>query len=195
MPAICRSRDDPRRLPDRPAQPRRAVRVLGGAVPAVAPGFIGMGRLLLLDGLLTFWVTLASFAAFEAVAASDCGLAGGTRRRRGRARRPDQGADPGSVAGPADLAASPADRPPRAHRRGRHVAGFARRGRWRSTCRGTSPSSCASRCSWATSSGNTTSCGSSSRSTTCSRSGTTCRSCSAGFCRGRSCCTRFADTC
>lgn len=34
---------------------------------AVAPGFLGMGRLLLLDGLLTFWTTLALFSAFAAI--------------------------------------------------------------------------------------------------------------------------------
>lgn len=34
---------------------------------ALAPGFLGMGRLLLLDGLLALWTTLALFAAFEAV--------------------------------------------------------------------------------------------------------------------------------
>jgi hypothetical protein len=33
----------------------------------LAPGFLSMGRLLILDGLLTLWVTLALFAAFEAV--------------------------------------------------------------------------------------------------------------------------------
>jgi 4-amino-4-deoxy-L-arabinose transferase-like glycosyltransferase len=34
---------------------------------ALAPGFLGMGRLLVLDGLLTFCVTLALFSAFEAI--------------------------------------------------------------------------------------------------------------------------------
>jgi 4-amino-4-deoxy-L-arabinose transferase-like glycosyltransferase len=34
---------------------------------ALAPGFLGMGRLLVLDGLLTFWVTLGLFAAYETV--------------------------------------------------------------------------------------------------------------------------------
>jgi 4-amino-4-deoxy-L-arabinose transferase-like glycosyltransferase len=33
----------------------------------LAPGFFGMGRLLVLDGLLTFWVTLGLFSAYEAV--------------------------------------------------------------------------------------------------------------------------------
>jgi 4-amino-4-deoxy-L-arabinose transferase-like glycosyltransferase len=33
----------------------------------LAPGFFGMGRLLVLDGVLTFWVTLGLFAAYEAV--------------------------------------------------------------------------------------------------------------------------------
>lgn len=33
----------------------------------LAPGFLGMGRLLVLDGLLTFCVTLALFSAFEAI--------------------------------------------------------------------------------------------------------------------------------
>lgn len=34
---------------------------------ALAPGFLSMGRLLVLDGLLTLWVTLSLFAALEAV--------------------------------------------------------------------------------------------------------------------------------
>jgi 4-amino-4-deoxy-L-arabinose transferase-like glycosyltransferase len=34
---------------------------------SLAPGFISMGRLLLLDGLLTLWATLALLCAFEAV--------------------------------------------------------------------------------------------------------------------------------
>jgi 4-amino-4-deoxy-L-arabinose transferase-like glycosyltransferase len=32
-----------------------------------APGFVGMGRLLILDGLLTLWITLASLSLFEAI--------------------------------------------------------------------------------------------------------------------------------
>src|SRR4051812_29075938 len=59
---------------------------LGALLLALAPGFFGMGRLLLLDGLLALWVTLALFAGFEAVrtaalgwrwwllAAAACGL-------------------------------------------------------------------------------------------------------------------------
>jgi 4-amino-4-deoxy-L-arabinose transferase-like glycosyltransferase len=39
----------------------------GALFLAVSPGFVGMGRILLLDGLLTFWITLALFATFEAV--------------------------------------------------------------------------------------------------------------------------------
>jgi 4-amino-4-deoxy-L-arabinose transferase-like glycosyltransferase len=39
----------------------------GALLLALAPGFVSMGRLLLLDGLLTFWVTVAVFAAYEAV--------------------------------------------------------------------------------------------------------------------------------
>jgi 4-amino-4-deoxy-L-arabinose transferase-like glycosyltransferase len=39
----------------------------GSLFLAVSPGFVGMGRILLLDGLLTFWITLALFATFEAV--------------------------------------------------------------------------------------------------------------------------------
>jgi 4-amino-4-deoxy-L-arabinose transferase-like glycosyltransferase len=38
----------------------------GALALALAPGFLGMGRLLLLDGLLTFWVTLALFSAYAA---------------------------------------------------------------------------------------------------------------------------------
>ena len=34
---------------------------------ALAPGFLGMARLLLLDGLLTLWATLGLLAAFEAI--------------------------------------------------------------------------------------------------------------------------------
>ena len=47
----------------------------GALALGLAPGFLGMGRLLLLDGLLTFWTTLAFFCAFEATR--------GTRLRRG----------------------------------------------------------------------------------------------------------------
>jgi 4-amino-4-deoxy-L-arabinose transferase-like glycosyltransferase len=39
----------------------------GAAVLAVAPAFAGMGRLLLLDGVLTLWTTLALLAVFEAL--------------------------------------------------------------------------------------------------------------------------------
>ena len=38
----------------------------GAMLLAVSPGFFGMGRLLLLDGLLTFWVTLGLFSIFLA---------------------------------------------------------------------------------------------------------------------------------
>jgi 4-amino-4-deoxy-L-arabinose transferase-like glycosyltransferase len=34
---------------------------------SVAPGFTGMGRLLIMDGLLTLWVSLALLATFEAI--------------------------------------------------------------------------------------------------------------------------------
>jgi 4-amino-4-deoxy-L-arabinose transferase-like glycosyltransferase len=39
----------------------------GALALAVAPAFAGMGRLLLLDGLLTFWVTLGLLSLFEAL--------------------------------------------------------------------------------------------------------------------------------
>jgi 4-amino-4-deoxy-L-arabinose transferase-like glycosyltransferase len=39
----------------------------GALLLSLAPGFIGMGRLLILDGVLTLWVALALFTAFEAV--------------------------------------------------------------------------------------------------------------------------------
>jgi 4-amino-4-deoxy-L-arabinose transferase-like glycosyltransferase len=39
----------------------------GALTLGLAPGFVSVGRLLVLDGLLTFWVTLALFAVFEAV--------------------------------------------------------------------------------------------------------------------------------
>jgi 4-amino-4-deoxy-L-arabinose transferase-like glycosyltransferase len=73
-----------RALGDRPA-------FWGAALLAMAPAFAGMGRLLLLDGLLTFWMTLALLALFEALrgekmrwgwwllAAAACGLAGLTK--------------------------------------------------------------------------------------------------------------------
>src|SRR5205823_6549735 len=41
----------------------------GSLLLALAPGFVGMTRLLVLDGLLTLWTTLALLAAFEAVRA------------------------------------------------------------------------------------------------------------------------------
>lgn len=39
----------------------------GALALCLAPGFISMGRLLVLDGLLTLWVTLGLFCAYEAV--------------------------------------------------------------------------------------------------------------------------------
>src|SRR5262245_34315167 len=39
----------------------------GALVLALAPGFLNMGRLLLLDGLLALWTTLALFAGFTAL--------------------------------------------------------------------------------------------------------------------------------
>jgi 4-amino-4-deoxy-L-arabinose transferase-like glycosyltransferase len=39
----------------------------GSLILMLAPGFISMGRLLVLDGLLTLWVTLALLAAFLAI--------------------------------------------------------------------------------------------------------------------------------
>jgi 4-amino-4-deoxy-L-arabinose transferase-like glycosyltransferase len=47
----------------------------GALVLALAPGFMGVSRLLLLDGLLTLWTTLGLLAGFEAVR--------GPRLRRG----------------------------------------------------------------------------------------------------------------
>ncbi len=40
--------------------------IVGALTLALAPGFVVIGRLLILDGLLTFWTTLALFAVFEA---------------------------------------------------------------------------------------------------------------------------------
>jgi 4-amino-4-deoxy-L-arabinose transferase-like glycosyltransferase len=39
----------------------------GAMLLALSPGYLGMGRLLLMDGVLTLWSTLALLAAFEAV--------------------------------------------------------------------------------------------------------------------------------
>src|SRR5713226_1329184 len=39
----------------------------GALALSLAPGFVSVGRLLVLDGLLAFWVTLSIFAGFEAV--------------------------------------------------------------------------------------------------------------------------------
>jgi Dolichyl-phosphate-mannose-protein mannosyltransferase len=39
----------------------------GAALATLAPGLVTIGRLLILDGLLTLWVTLALFSAFEAL--------------------------------------------------------------------------------------------------------------------------------
>ncbi|WP_020472522.1 ArnT family glycosyltransferase [Zavarzinella formosa] len=39
----------------------------GALLLGITPGFVGMGRLLIMDGLLTMWVTLALLAGFEAV--------------------------------------------------------------------------------------------------------------------------------
>jgi 4-amino-4-deoxy-L-arabinose transferase-like glycosyltransferase len=58
----------------------------GALLLALAPGFLSVGRLLVLDGLLSLWIALSVFAAFEAVrgprlrwgwwllAAAACGL-------------------------------------------------------------------------------------------------------------------------
>jgi 4-amino-4-deoxy-L-arabinose transferase-like glycosyltransferase len=46
---------------------RAAVR--GALLLALGPGLVSMGRLLILDGLLTFWVTLALFSGFNALQA------------------------------------------------------------------------------------------------------------------------------
>lgn len=40
---------------------------VGALLLGLAPGFIGMGRLLILDGLLTFWVTLTLVALFQSL--------------------------------------------------------------------------------------------------------------------------------
>ena len=40
---------------------------VGALTLTLAPGFVAIGRLLILDGLLTFWTTLALFALFEAL--------------------------------------------------------------------------------------------------------------------------------
>jgi 4-amino-4-deoxy-L-arabinose transferase-like glycosyltransferase len=42
----------------------------GSLCLALAPGFVGIGRLLVLDGLLAFWVVLSLFAAYEALRAA-----------------------------------------------------------------------------------------------------------------------------
>jgi 4-amino-4-deoxy-L-arabinose transferase-like glycosyltransferase len=47
----------------------------GALALTLSPAFLGMGRLLILDGVLTLWTTLAVFAAFEALR--------GERLRRG----------------------------------------------------------------------------------------------------------------
>lgn len=39
----------------------------GALILALSPAFVGMGRLLILDGVLAFWVTLSIFSAFEAI--------------------------------------------------------------------------------------------------------------------------------
>jgi len=39
----------------------------GALLLTVAPGFVGMARILTMDGLLTLWVTLTLFATFEAI--------------------------------------------------------------------------------------------------------------------------------
>ena len=55
------------RLPARPPQPGRAVRLLGRPAADVAPGLHRHGPAAHLDGLLTLWVTLALLATFEAI--------------------------------------------------------------------------------------------------------------------------------
>jgi 4-amino-4-deoxy-L-arabinose transferase-like glycosyltransferase len=42
----------------------------GALLLSVSPGMMGMGRLLILDGLLTLWITLATFSLLEAIRGS-----------------------------------------------------------------------------------------------------------------------------
>ena len=121
-----RSRDDPGRLPARPAKPGRALRVLGRAVPHRRAGLhrhgppADTGRAS--DVLGHAW---PCFATFEAVRGDRfrVGLVV-SRRARGRARGADQGADPATVARPADLAAPPADAGTRCRSAGSTSLGF-----------------------------------------------------------------------
>src|SRR5262249_57664622 len=39
----------------------------GALLLSVVPGFMGMARILTMDGLLTFWITLALLSTFEAI--------------------------------------------------------------------------------------------------------------------------------
>ena len=39
----------------------------GALMLSIAPGFLGMGRLLILDSLLTLWITLATLSLYEAI--------------------------------------------------------------------------------------------------------------------------------
>src|SRR5262249_38337683 len=55
---------------DRPAERGRTAGAVRGAGLVLAPGFLSVGRLLVLDGVLTLWVTLAVLSAFEALRGS-----------------------------------------------------------------------------------------------------------------------------
>ena len=52
----------------------------GALLLTLAPGFVSVGRLLLLDGVLALWTTLALFSAFEAVRGSSLACASGSDR-------------------------------------------------------------------------------------------------------------------
>ena len=118
----------------------------GGLLLMIAPGFTGMGRLLILDGLLTLWVTLTLLATFEAIR--------GERLRLGWWYLGAVAAGLGVLTkGPVPfLLLVP---PVWLHRRlsgnrvpiSRALSSALPAWRWRSTCRGTRPSSFASRSS------------------------------------------------
>src|SRR5262249_14462373 len=53
----------------------------GALALGLAPGFLGVGRLLILDGLLALWTTVALFSGFEALRGGRLRRGGGGLRR------------------------------------------------------------------------------------------------------------------
>ena len=129
----------------------------GRLLLALCPGFVGMGRLLVLDGLLTFWVTAGPAARLRGGRGGHAALGLVARWRPGlRAGRADQGAGRRLLLLCRRCGCTAGWRTGQAASAGAAGCVFAAVVLAWSPCRGTSPSVCACPSSPATSSGSTT---------------------------------------